>query len=124
MLLSALYVRYRDVQPIWDVLSQVLFYLLPDHLHRRRTYGRSASRSVALLSPIAMLNTQMGHAVIGHVPAHRCERRDLRTGGVPQRSHAAGGYADLLAPFAILVGLFCLGWWVFIREAPRVAEHL
>src|SRR5579884_1067057 len=26
MLLSALYVRYRDIQPIWDVVSQALFY--------------------------------------------------------------------------------------------------
>ena len=26
MLLSALYVRYRDIQPIWDVVLQLLFY--------------------------------------------------------------------------------------------------
>ena len=25
-LLSALYVRFRDVRPIWDVVLQVLFY--------------------------------------------------------------------------------------------------
>ena len=29
MLLCALYVPYRDIQPIWDVLSQMLFYLSP-----------------------------------------------------------------------------------------------
>src|SRR4051794_41804708 len=34
MLLSALFVRYRDVEPIWDVTLQIMFYasndLLPD----------------------------------------------------------------------------------------------
>ena len=29
ILLSALFVRYRDVQPIWDVGSQMLFYASP-----------------------------------------------------------------------------------------------
>lgn len=29
MLVSALYVRYRDVKPIWDVFLQVLFYATP-----------------------------------------------------------------------------------------------
>ena len=29
MLLSALYVRYRDVKPIWEVMLQVLFYATP-----------------------------------------------------------------------------------------------
>src|SRR5688572_5389075 len=29
MLLSALYVRYRDMQPIWDVALQMLFYASP-----------------------------------------------------------------------------------------------
>src|SRR4029453_5599825 len=29
MLLSALFVRYRDIEPIWDVVLQVLFYATP-----------------------------------------------------------------------------------------------
>ena len=29
MLLSSLYVRFRDVQPIWDVVAQALFYASP-----------------------------------------------------------------------------------------------
>ncbi len=29
MLLSVLYVRYRDIQPIWEVVSQALFYASP-----------------------------------------------------------------------------------------------
>ena len=29
MLLASLFVRYRDIQPIWDVISQILFYASP-----------------------------------------------------------------------------------------------
>ena len=29
MLLSALYVRFRDIGPIWDVVLQMLFYATP-----------------------------------------------------------------------------------------------
>ena len=32
MLLSALFVRYRDVEPIWDVVLQILFYAHADLL--------------------------------------------------------------------------------------------
>ena len=29
MLLSVLYVRFRDVEPIWEVVTQILFYGSP-----------------------------------------------------------------------------------------------
>ena len=29
MLLSALYVRFRDIKPIWEVVLQLLFYATP-----------------------------------------------------------------------------------------------
>ena len=29
MLLSALFVRYRDIEPIWTVVLQVIFYVTP-----------------------------------------------------------------------------------------------
>ena len=29
MLLSALFVYFRDIQPIWEVVTQVLFYASP-----------------------------------------------------------------------------------------------
>jgi hypothetical protein len=35
-----------------------------------------------------------------------------------------GGWSALLAPLAIVVGVFALGFWVFNRSAPLVAENL
>jgi hypothetical protein len=42
------------------------------------------------------------------------------------RSAAAssGGAIHVLIAIAIIPAVFAVGWWVFIREAPRVAENL
>ena len=42
----------------------------------------------------------------------------------PTASQVAGGVEYLLIPAAIIVGVFVLGFWVFNREAPRIAEEL
>jgi ABC-2 type transport system permease protein len=111
MLLSALYVRYRDVQPIWEVLLQVWFYGSPV-MYVASRYGQFASgfEHIALANPTAMLLTQMGHAFID-----------------PAKFPAAasvGGAAAVAVAIAIIPAVFALGWWVFTREAPLVAENL
>ena len=42
----------------------------------------------------------------------------------PSAADAIGGAPYLLVPAGIVVGLFALGYWVFSREAPRIAEDL
>jgi ABC-2 type transport system permease protein len=131
MLLSALYVRYRDVQPIWEVLVQTLFYASPI-MYVASSY-KGFEHYVLTLNPFAMLLTQMGYAFIhpglvyynklGGICGHHL------TGCVakyPMRSAAgaSGGAIHVLIAIAIIPAVFALGWWVFIREAPRVAENL
>ena len=100
-----------------------MFYLSP--IMYIVAYLRTVGvEQIALLNPIAVLNTQMGHAVIGHVPLSGASAASYGPEAFPSAATAAGGYAHLLPAMAILLGLFALGWWVFIREAPRVAEHL
>jgi ABC-2 type transport system permease protein len=107
-LLSALYVRFRDVEPIWDVGLQLLFYAspvmyviaaMPDGLERP-----------ALTNPIAVVLTQTRHALIDP--------------DAPTAATAMGGEARLLLPLAIVAAVFALGLWVFARETPRIAENL
>ena len=62
MLLSALYVRYRDVAPIWDVARPGAVLRLAGDV-RREQLSRASSTS-RMLNPFAMLLTQMGHAFI------------------------------------------------------------
>jgi ABC-2 type transport system permease protein len=114
MLLSALYVRYRDVQPIWDVFLQVWFYgspvLYPATAYVSNKLGFKAEH-FAMINPVATLLAQMGHAFID--PA-----------GYPTAFGAAHAIWPPLVALAIVFGVFALGWWVFTREAPRVAENL
>jgi ABC-2 type transport system permease protein len=108
LLLSALYVRYRDVQPIWEVFSQMLFYaspvlyvstLVPAHLLPEYQSN-----------PIASVLAQIRHAVVDP--------------NAPSAAELIGGADRLLVPAGLVVFLFLLGLWVFNREAPRIAEDL
>jgi ABC-2 type transport system permease protein len=108
MLLSALYVRYRDVQPIWEVVLQVLFYASPV-IYVTDAYPESIARE-AVSNPITAVLAQMRHALIDP--------------NAPTAAEAIGGGVRLLIPAAIVVGVVALGVWVFLREAPRIAEDL
>jgi ABC-2 type transport system permease protein len=112
MLLSALYVRFRDIQPIWDVTQQILFYGSPI-LYVAATYdtAKAGLEPIAVtFNPIATLLTQVGHAFVN--------------ASYPTAATSAGGTARLLIPLAMIAATFVLGLWFFNREAPRIAEHL
>jgi ABC-2 type transport system permease protein len=119
MLLSSLYVRYRDIAPIWDVIVQGLFYASPI-IYTAAQYKKYVH--IAMLNPIAAIMTQMHLIWVGG--------GTIEIGGhaVPYQVHGAaeaiGGRARLLIPLGLIVGAFCLGLWVFNREAPRIAENL
>jgi ABC-2 type transport system permease protein len=113
MLLSALYVRFRDVQPIWDVAAQILFYGSPI-IYVAAQYAKKGGlrfeHLAVTLNPIATILTQAGHAFVDS--------------SAPSAAAAAGGTIRLLVPLGIIAAMFALGLWFFNREAPRIAEHL
>jgi ABC-2 type transport system permease protein len=108
MLLSALFVRYRDIAPIWDVVAQALFYASPV-LYATTMLPEEYQHPYAA-SPIAALLAQMRHAVIEP--------------GAPSAWEAIGGAERLVIPLGLIFGLFALGCWYFNRQAPRIAENL
>jgi ABC-2 type transport system permease protein len=116
MLLSSLYVRFRDVQPIWEVIGQILFYASPilvpfekvQHLHGG-VLGIPWAH-LYMVNPLAVILEQWRHAIIDpHAPS---------------AAGAIGGFPELLIPLGIIFGLFGLGFWVFNRAAPLIAERL
>jgi ABC-2 type transport system permease protein len=112
MLLSALYVRYRDVQPIWDVVMQALFYATPILYSLSIVIdkvGLGAARAM-LVSPLASAIQQARHAVIS--PEY----------DTPSQIFASD--AALLLPVGLALATFAIGLLVFVRAAPRVAEEL
>jgi len=112
MLLSALFVNFRDVQPIWDVVSQILFYASPVIISVETVQEKvsTAALHLYMLNPLAVVFQQFRHAMINP---------DTLSAG-----EALGGWAQLLIPIAIVVATFALGFWVFNRSAPLVAENL
>jgi ABC-2 type transport system permease protein len=114
MLLSALYVRFRDIQPIWEVISQILWYGSPilytvQTADNKHLFGIPFSR-ILVINPLGAILTQA--------------RKALLDPNAPSATRAIGGNARLLIPFAITAGLFALGLWFFNREAPRISENL
>jgi ABC-2 type transport system permease protein len=110
MLLSALYVRFRDVQPIWEVLLQVAFYGSPILYVIDQLPTEQLRHLVIWFNPLATILVQARHWLIDQ--------------SAPTASQVAGGVEYLLIPAAIILGVFALGFWVFNREAPRIAEEL
>jgi ABC-2 type transport system permease protein len=111
MLLSAAYVRFRDVQPIWDVALQAWFYLSPI-MYAATAYVShfgSGVAHVAMMNPTAALQTQAGHAFV-----------DSR---LPSATSVAG-VLPIIVAILLIFASFAVGWWFFTREAPRVAENL
>jgi ABC-2 type transport system permease protein len=107
-LLSALYVRRRDVGIIWSVASMALFYgsavLIPI------TFASGIVRDIMLMNPLVILFTQAHKWIIDP--------------NVPGVVELAGGWWHLVPAAVIFVGVCIWSVWFFNREAPRIAEEL
>jgi ABC-2 type transport system permease protein len=108
MLLSSLYVRYRDVQPIWEVTQQILFYASPI-LYVSTVVPERYQRPYHA-NPLASLLGELRAAVVDPTAPHAWS--------------LIGGATRLLIPLGIILVTVVLGAWVFHREAPRIAENL
>lgn len=113
MLLSALFVRYRDVEPIWDVILQVMFYASPviypiEQLLNDPALGKVGSALMA--NPFAAILQQARHAVVSPEYLSAAE--------------AIGSPWRLLIPVGIVIASVVGGFIVFSRAAPRIAEEL
>jgi ABC-2 type transport system permease protein len=117
MLLSALFVRFRDISPIWEVLSQILFYSAPVIIPAEAVKEKLAHGSldhflyhVYTLNPLVAIFQEFRHAMINHAT--------LSAGQV------MGSWLALLEPLALVAAILVIGFWVFNREAPHIAEDL
>jgi ABC-2 type transport system permease protein len=109
MLLSVLYVRFRDVAPIWDVITQILFYA-SSVLYVAVNTVPPEYRQGFLCNPLSALFAQMRHAMVDN--------------GAPSIASAFNHGYYVVIPLSIIFGTFLLGLWFFERESPRVAENL
>lgn len=120
VLLSALFVRYRDVEPIWDVVLQIVFYASPifytlQTVKTRVTDGLGESwgdviPQALLANPFAALVQQARHWLID--PSHQAPNQTF------------GNWWEVLLPLGIIAVLAIIATVVFRRAAPQIAEDL
>ena len=108
MLLSVLYIRFRDVQPIWEVGTQMLFYASPV-LYVATMVPENIQRAY-LANPIAAILTQVRHAIVDPT--------------APSLATAMGDPVRVLIPLGVVALAFGLGLYVFLRRASRIVEEL
>jgi ABC-2 type transport system permease protein len=112
MLLSALFVHFRDIQPIWEVISQVLFYASPVIISIQTVMAKLSSQAlhIYMLNPLAVIFQQFRHAMI--------------TPATPSAGEVLGSWSALFGALAIVVVIFIAGFAVFNRAAAKIAENL
>ena len=108
MLLSALYVRFRDAAIIWSVAITVLFYGTPI-LYPIEVVPRSL-QTVELFNPLSPIFAQA--------------RKWIIDADAPSALAAAGSVPRLMISVFVFSLVCFLGVWIFRREAPRIAEAL
>ena len=108
MLLSSLYVRFRDVGIIWSVAVTAIFYGTPVLYPLEKVPEQYVKW--LLLNPLTPIFVQARHWVIDP--------------SAPTAVQAAGGWLQLMPSILIFVAICVLAVWVFKREAPRIAEEL
>jgi ABC-2 type transport system permease protein len=109
MMLSVLYVRFRDVAIIWMVFAQALFYATPV-LYPIEMFENETYEHLLMINPLAVIFQQARVWVLEP--------------DAPTAVEAAGGWLGLLPAAAIFAAVLALGAWTFSRQAPRIAEDL
>jgi len=110
MILSSLYVRFRDLGIIWGVLVTVLFYATPILYTLDLPQVQGTTRDLILLNPLTPLFEQARDWIIDP--------------SAPGALAAAGDWLHLAPSILIYVAVCAFSVWIFNREAPRVAEEL
>jgi ABC-2 type transport system permease protein len=110
MLLSSLYVRFRDVQIIWTVLVTMLFYATPILYPLQDPPVPDRFHDLLFLNPLTPLFVEARHLIIDP--------------SAPGAVTAAGGWGHLAPSIAIFIAICGTAVLVFNRAAPRIAEEL
>ena len=106
MLLSALYVRFRDIDQVWLVARQVLFYATPI-LYVASMLPENV-RGPLTANPLAAIFTEARHALVDP--------------NAPTAAEVLGGTVWLLVPLGIVALALAAGIIVFRRSSARMAE--
>ncbi len=111
LILTTLYVRFRDVGQVWELLLQLMFYASP--IIYPIGYLPPWARHLVFINPFTQVMQDV-RAVILY--------RDLAPNRITA-SIAFGSQAGRLIPLAVVAAVFGVGLYVFKREEAWFAER-
>lgn len=111
LFLSALYVKFRDVSYIWEVILQAGFYLTPI-LYPLTKITNMTFQKLLLLNPVAQAIQDARYAIVSADPAVITIRR------------AFDGGWYMFIPFIIVAVILVAGLTYFRKESKYFAENI
>ncbi len=108
LLLGTAYVQMRDLQPLWEVALQILFWGSP--IIYVATFPPEWLQPWLLANPIAAILTELRHLVLDP--------------SAPSVGDVMGSDWLALVPLGVVVGVCTAAATVFRKAAPRIAEEL
>lgn len=107
--LSALYVKYRDISYIWEIMMQGLFYLTPI-LYPLSLISKVWMQKIVLLNPMAQAIQASRYALVSHETL--------------TFEKVYGNYYMLILPISIIVVTLVTGIFYFKKESKYFAENI
>lgn len=107
LILSTMYVTFRDLSQIWGIVTQALFYSSP--IIYVIALVPESWREIVYINPIAPILTQMRLWIVDPSAPNAIE---------------AGGALAFTLSMALMVVVLAIGLWLFVKRAPRIAELL
>lgn len=111
-ILSTLFVKFRDVNYIWEIIMQGLFYISPVVYPIAMVVERNVTiAQIIMLNPVAQAIQGARHDLV-----------DISNMTLTQIS--GGNWLINLVPLVIVLGTLVLGIWLFRKNSPRFAEEV
>ena len=107
--LSAVYVHFRDINYIWEVVLQFVFYATPI-IYPLSLIPNTTVKGLMLVNPMAQIVQDMRWALVYD--------------GTERLATHSISSLNSIAPFAIVIIGFILGLAVFNNQAPSFAENV
>lgn len=109
LLLSAAFVKYRDVNYIWEVILQAGFYLTPI-IYPLGLITSEVLQKLIILNPMAQAMQDLRYSVVTHETLTIYKIFD-------------GGWYKFI-PFAVVIAVFLIGLIYFRKESKYFAENI
>ena len=111
-LLSAVYVKYRDLAPIWEILMQALFYATPIIYPLQMVMIMNDwYAQILMLSPLAVLMQKARAELVGHE-------------NVITADQLFSNPIFIILPYIFMAGIGVLAVWYFRKRSSTFAEEV